>query len=127
MLRNEKYQGVHVWNRTRKERNPETGRKVGRTRPEAEWQRIEVPEWRIISEGLWTETRHRIAVKRARFASKNCSGVRRDAGAQYLFRGLLLCGICGSRMVIAAGNDKRGYKKYGCVQVIVTVACARTA
>ena len=36
MLRNERYRGVFVWNRTRKDRNPETGRKIGRPRPESE-------------------------------------------------------------------------------------------
>lgn len=114
MLRNERYRGVQVWNRTRKERNPETGRKTSRPRPQSEWQRVDVPEWRIISEDLWEESRRRIESKKKLFASKNCSGVRRNASAQYLFSGLLVCGICGSRLVIAAGDGKRAYKKYGC-------------
>ena len=53
MLRRERYRGVHVWNRTRKERNPETGRKVSRARPESDYVRAEVPGWRIVSEELW--------------------------------------------------------------------------
>ena len=53
MLYNERYRGVQVWNRTRKERNPETGRKISRPRPQSEWKRVEVPEWRIVSEDLW--------------------------------------------------------------------------
>ena len=57
MLRNERYRGVFVWNRTRKERNPETGRKISRPRPESDWMRVEVPEWRIVSEELWEECR----------------------------------------------------------------------
>jgi site-specific DNA recombinase len=44
MLRNERYRGVFVWNRTKKERNPETGRKTSRPRPESDWKRIDVPE-----------------------------------------------------------------------------------
>jgi site-specific DNA recombinase len=52
MLRNERYRGVQVWNRTKKDRNPETGRKVSRPRPESEWMRVEVPDWRIVSETL---------------------------------------------------------------------------
>jgi hypothetical protein len=53
MIRNERYRGVFVWNRTKKERNPETGRKTSRPRPQADWMRVEVPEWRIVSEELW--------------------------------------------------------------------------
>jgi len=36
MLRNERYRGVQVWNRTEKARNPETGRKVSKARPSEE-------------------------------------------------------------------------------------------
>jgi DNA invertase Pin-like site-specific DNA recombinase len=36
MLRNERYRGVNVWGRTRKFRNPETGKKVSRPVPESE-------------------------------------------------------------------------------------------
>ncbi len=43
MLRNERYHGVFVWNRTKKDRNPETGRKTSRPRPQADWKRIDVP------------------------------------------------------------------------------------
>ena len=52
MLRNERYRGVQVWNRSEKVLNPETGRKVSRARPKDQWVRIEVPEWRIIPESL---------------------------------------------------------------------------
>jgi len=40
MLRNERYRGVFVWNRTKKERNPETGRKNSRPGPMSEWMRV---------------------------------------------------------------------------------------
>jgi hypothetical protein len=83
-------------------------------RSESEWQRVEVPEWRIIPEKLWVETLARIEEKKALFSSKSCSGMRRDAANQYLLSGLLLCGVCGSRIVIAAGDGKRAYEKYGC-------------
>jgi len=43
MLRNERYRGVQGWNRAQKQRNPETGRKVSRGRPAADWRRVGVP------------------------------------------------------------------------------------
>jgi hypothetical protein len=53
ILRRDRYRGVFVWNRTKKERNPETGRKVSRPRPLSEWQTVLVPNWRIVSDQLW--------------------------------------------------------------------------
>src|SRR6516162_9936589 len=59
MLANERYRGVFVWGRTRKDRNPETGLKVSRPTPESEWRRIDVPQWRIVPEELWSEVEER--------------------------------------------------------------------
>jgi site-specific DNA recombinase len=59
MLRNERYRGVQVWNRTEKARNPETGRKVSKARPKEQWTRVAVPEWRIVVESLWNAVQAR--------------------------------------------------------------------
>ena len=34
--------------------------------------------------------------------------------SEYLFSGFLVCGECGSKLVIAAGDGKRSAKRYGC-------------
>ncbi|MDT8067259.1 MAG: recombinase family protein [Terriglobia bacterium] len=102
MLHNERYHGVHVWNRTRKERNPETGRKVSRPRPESEWKRVDVPEWRIVPEDLWVAVQERLRERNAAFASAGASGVAKHQ--QYLFSGFLVCGECGAKLVIASGT-----------------------
>ncbi len=112
MLHNERYRGVQVWNRTRKERNPETGRKISRARPQSDWMRVDVPEWRIVSEELWNETHQRLAYKKKRFANRGAAGI--TGRSKYLFSGLLVCGVCGAKMVIVSGDGKRAYKKYGC-------------
>ena len=115
MLRNERYRGVQVWNRTQKQRNPETGRKTSRQRPEAEWKRVAVPEWRIVPEELWNAAHARIRLVNERMGSARCGGLNRtERSRQYLFSGLLVCGECGSRMVIISGRGRRGYVKYGC-------------
>lgn len=114
MLRNERYRGVLVWNRTRKERNPETGRKTSRPRPEAEWLRVDVPEWRIVSEELWQAVQKRTEEMRKHFGAKTAPGLTRGAHSRYLFSGLLTCGECGAKMVIVSGSGLRGYAKYGC-------------
>lgn len=114
MLRNEKYHGVVVWDRTRKERNPETHKKVSARRPESEWRHVNVPELRIVPEELW------IAVQRRKEDTKK-TGIPRTGGQcrtrtsrTYLFSGLLTCGLCNQSVVIVSGGGKRGYTKYGC-------------
>ncbi len=115
MLRNEKYRGMNVWNRTRKILNPETGRKVSKARPNEEWKRVEVPEWRIVPEPLWEAVQTRIAHGDQKLSAARMGGMNRTAKARsYLFSGLLLCGACKSRMVIISGRGKRGYVRYGC-------------
>jgi hypothetical protein len=115
MLRNERYRGVQVWNRTEKIRNPETGRKVSKARPKEDWKRVDVPEWRIVPEELWNAVQSRIQHISRTFGASRLGGMSRTENARsYLFSGLLKCGQCGSRMVIISGQAKRGYAKYGC-------------
>ena len=115
MLRNERYRGVFVWNRTKKERNPETGRKISRPRPQSDWKRIDVPEWRIVPEDLWERVLERIRFVGERFTSKHLGGyTRTERSKRYIFSGFLICGTCGSRMVIVTGAGKRAYVRYGC-------------
>ncbi len=115
MLRNERYRGVFVWNRTKKERNPETGRKTSRPRPQAEWRRVDVPDWRIVPEELWDRVQERIRFVGARFSSRHMGGfTRTERSRRYIFSGFLICGTCGSKMVIVTGSGKRAYVKYGC-------------
>ena len=115
MLRNERYRGVQVWNRTEKARNPETGRKVSKARPSEEWRRVDVPEWRIVPENLWTAVHVRIAHIGKKFGAARLGGMNRtERSRSYLFSGLLVCGVCGSKIVIISGQGKRGYVRYGC-------------
>jgi hypothetical protein len=115
MIRNERYRGVFVWNRTKKERNPETGRKTSRPRPQADWVRVEVPELRIVSEELWRGVEAQIELVNKRFGKRSVGGFgRMGHGPRYLFSGFIYCGLCGSKMIIVSGKGRRGYVKYGC-------------
>lgn len=115
MLRNELYRGVRMWNRTMKVRNPETGRKVSKARPREDWQRVAVPELRIVPEELWQAVQERIAYVSANLGAARLGGLNRTEGSRsYLFSGVLVCGVCGSRLVIISGRGSRGYVRYGC-------------
>jgi site-specific DNA recombinase len=114
MLFNQKYRGVIVWGRTKKMRNPETGRKVSKARPESEWKTIEAPELRIVSEELW-RLAHEQNARVNQLGIQRIGGMCRTPGSRtYLFSGMLTCGSCGSSVVIISGGGKRGYVKYGC-------------
>ena len=115
ILHNERYRGVQVWNRTKKERNPETGKKVSRPRPQSDWKRVEVQEWRIVTEELWDRAHASFTERSRHFGSATtASGVSKASTSKYLFSGLLVCGVCGSNLVIVSGDGRRGYRKYGC-------------
>ncbi len=127
MLRNERYRGVFVWNRTRKERNPETGRKTSRPRPESEWMRVEVPEWRLVAEELWKRVEAQIQRVNKRFGVASVGGYgRMGRGPKYLFSGFMVCGLCGARMIIVSGNGRRGYVRYGCPSHRYRGVCANS-
>jgi site-specific DNA recombinase len=113
MLTNEKYLGVHHWNRTRVVRNPKTHRKEQRPRPESEWERVEVPEWRIVSEELWNAA---VAVHRSRQGPSwvKVGGLNRsEASREYIFSGVMVCAECGSSFNIVGGKGPMA--RYGCI------------
>jgi site-specific DNA recombinase len=118
ILRNERYRGSLVWAKTKKIRNPQTGRRIQRKRPETEWVRVEVPEQRIVSESLWKAVQERLAfVERTYGAQGRKGGLMnsRLASSPYLFSGLLKCGACGANFVIVSGKGKNhATADYGC-------------
>ena len=88
---------------------------MSKARPKEEWERVEVPKLRIISEELWNAVRTRIELVNAKLGAARLGGMNRTVGSRsYLFSGLLVCGECKSRLVIISGRGKRGYVKYGC-------------
>jgi site-specific DNA recombinase len=106
ILNNGLYIGRLVWNRLRYVKNPDTGKRVSRLNPEAEWMRKEVPSLRIVSDDLWADAKQRQDHgRRAIKAAGNPSGARRP---QYLFSGLTKCGVCG------AGFIMTGKHRLGC-------------
>lgn len=111
MLNQEKYIGIHIWNRTQVVRNPDTGRKEQQPRPENEWERIEIPEWRIISDELWAAKQ--TANARHREKTNQRGGLNRTgASRKYIFSGVLFCGVCGDKMTIVGGKGDSAL--YGC-------------
>ena len=53
VLNNELYIGRLVWNRLRYLKDPDSGKRASRLNPESEWIVKDVPELRIVDDGLW--------------------------------------------------------------------------
>ena len=59
ILNNALYRGVIEWNRCAYTKNPKTGKRVARPNPPERWERVEVPELRIVDEDLWVNVKTR--------------------------------------------------------------------
>lgn len=103
VLTNPIYIGRQVWNRSHWVKHPETGRRVRRERPEAEWIMREVPDLAIVDRGLWEDVQARIAGKRTARAP---TPVRPGRPSRNLLSGLLRCADCGGPIVVV---DARSY------------------
>ena len=103
ILNNPLYVGRIGWNRSEKVRDPDTGKRIMRMRPQSEWIWTDAPDLRIIPQALWESVKAR-RQGRHREARGNVRGRR----ARALLSGLLECGTCGSHYVL---NTPR---YYGC-------------
>ncbi len=108
ILKNERYLGRLVWNKTRKLRVPGTGRRVYGPRPESEWVTKDAPHLRIVPDELWAEVDHRFELVRSLWQRKGARdglaiGQQRHV---YLFSGFLKCGECGGS-ITTRGMQKK--------------------
>jgi site-specific DNA recombinase len=95
ILNNELYVGRLVWNRLRYLKDPDTGKRVSRLNPEAEWVTQDVPALRIIDQEVWAAAKLRqkaLALGPAEPAANALTERRRP---KTLFAGLVKCGCCG--------------------------------
>jgi hypothetical protein len=107
-----------VYGRTYKVRDPRSGKRVYRRKPESTWTRVENPGTRIVSDELWAAVRSRLDfVLRAYGDAGKKAGLLRSrlADSPYIFSGLLKCAECGGSFTIVAGaSGRRKYAVYGC-------------
>ena len=95
ILHNERYAGRLVWNRYRMVKDPDTGRRVRRERPRSEWVVREIP--RLVDEVTWQRVQ-------ARFTA-HASG--KGGARRYLLSGILECDLCGSKLIVIGGKQRR--------------------
>lgn len=115
LLNNRLYKGIYVWNRSYREKDPDTGRQVNRWRDKREWIEKPVEHLRIVGEELWNKAHERrVAVSKSVLAlrsSEQCLARSTGRRPKYLFSGLLSCGVCHKPFTICEAT------KYGCSTV----------
>jgi site-specific DNA recombinase len=91
ILQNELYCGRLIWNRAYRVRDPDSGRRVWRHKPQTDWTRAEAPQLRIVDDATFAEAQ-RVRAVRAR------PHLRPHARPKRILSGLLRCGCCGAGM-----------------------------
>ena len=108
ILRRPLYKGEIVWNQH--EKIVRRGTKKRRQRNEKDWIRLDAPDLRIISPGLWGTVQERLS--KMRVTGRKAS---RDQDSKHLLTGMARCAHCGGPMTIV-GQDyhRRKGRFYGC-------------
>lgn len=104
ILGNPIYIGQQVWNRSHWVKDPETGRRTRRERPEDEWIVRDVPSLAIVDRALWDAVQARVR------GIKHASPAGKGRPARHVLSGILRCGECGGPMVVV---DRY---RYGCAR-----------
>lgn len=92
LLQNERYAGRVVWNRTVWVKDPDSGRRLRRARPQKDWIVTECPA--LIDTVTWDAVQQRF--------SEREQATRSGRPRRYLLSGLLTCERCGSRLVVTS-------------------------
>ncbi|MGE3955542.1 MAG: recombinase family protein [Vicinamibacterales bacterium] len=101
ILHNELYIGRLVWNKLRYLKDPDTGKRVSRPNPEAEWVISQVPALRIVDDELWRAVQARYArVQKQWKTAEPGKRFRQFVRPKYLFTGMTKCGVCGAGFVV---------------------------
>ena len=119
ILKNEKYTGRWVWNRTETRRDPLTGRKRRVPKPESEWLIDENEDLRIVPSDVWDRAANRWkeidGTWPTRRGRKGFEGQQRSyvsTHPTHLLSGSLRCGTCSGSIGQVSGKAG-GY--YGCL------------
>ncbi len=94
ILNNELYIGKLVWNRLRYLKDPDTGKRVSRPNPEADWVIQDVPDLRIVDQNLWDAVKTRQDQMALEPGTKRGDNrvLNERRRPKHLFTGLVKCG-----------------------------------
>ncbi len=122
ILRNPKYRGALIWGRSKQTRKPGSRSKVRRSLPPEQWQTVQRPELRIVSDEQWERVQARMRLIDAALNSQRrarnglVSGRNAKLYSSTLFSGFMQCGECGHAVNVVGSHTVKGvhYRYYGC-------------
>ena len=127
LINNELYIGKLVWNRLRYIKDPTTGKRVSRINPREKWIATEVPELRIVDDGLWRAAKARQGEIAAKYANvvtairaAQSNRLKATHRPRSLLSGLLVCGSCSGPYAL------RGQDRYACSHHVMNGSCANS-
>jgi site-specific DNA recombinase len=94
LLKNERYIGREIWNRSQWSKNPDTGKRIRRERPRDEWIVRECEP--LVDLDTWQRAQARFSPTPGR------GGV-----SSYVLSGILVCGLCGGKLIVTGGSQSR--------------------
>jgi site-specific DNA recombinase len=115
ILQNEIYCGRLIWNRCYRVRDPDTGKRIWRYKPEKEWHRAQAPELRIIDDGVFQEAQRTRGAR-----GRELGGFR--ARPKRILSGLLRCGTCNAGM--SKKDVDHGRPRIVCTRMIESGTCS---
>lgn len=123
LLRNQKYMGRWIWNRSQTRRDPKTGRRRQFPKAESEWLVSTDESLRIVPKELWDLVQKRLAeVEKSWPAKKGRQGFQTQTAswvAEYpaeLLSGGMVCGVCGAGISKVSGKSGGYYGCFGAVR-----------
>ncbi|MDB5334819.1 MAG: hypothetical protein JWN70_438 [Planctomycetaceae bacterium] len=109
--------GVLIWNKTRREFDPETGKSKVIRNPRSEWTVNYRPELKIVPMELWRAARKKLAEMRRNSPLTGRDYSRNQISATTLFSGTLYCESCGAELKLIRSTEK--YKQMGCTNTLM--------
>jgi site-specific DNA recombinase len=123
VVRNEKYAGRWVWNKTMFVKDAETGKRAAVPRPKDDWVIEAHPDLVIVDADLWRRLQDRLQVVHAAYgvagSHRRPRGKAPELYSSHLLSGLLRCDLCGARITIQTSQRKKNgvvyrYSRYRC-------------
>jgi len=112
MLRNPAYIGVFIWNKTRREWDPEKKQWVVVKNPRSDWEVYHDRKLALIPMDWWRTTQRKLAAARRASPITGRKPSRNQISATTLFSGTLFCDYCGAELKLFRSAGK--YKVMGC-------------
>lgn len=101
IVQNSTYTGKLVWNKSRWVKDPDSGIRKRKERPESEWHTHVDDKMRIVDNGIWDRVQKRLALRKTTHVTGGGRG-RKAQGPKYVLSGLLRCGLCGAHYIISS-------------------------